>query len=219
MSLMSRDLGLCRVLQRYQVTSPWPLVPVMSPLPPNRFPRVSSQSEASITEDWPIRGQQLESLASWGLLIITQISANQRTLITYQQPVTIWEWEIPLLIDNWSQISINWWVTSCHLTINTETLLLILIHKKVRGKICVCQFLELRKPGVTKLLMMGCNCEQIQNLQSARERDGILTPSRPRYRDIQTGSGSHSSCQQPEETRIETEANVSISAAFWGLLC
>ena len=60
MSLVSRDLGLCRVLQRYQVTSPWPLVPVMSPLPPNRFPRVSSQSEASIGEYWPIRGQHWE---------------------------------------------------------------------------------------------------------------------------------------------------------------
>ena len=27
MTRVSRELGLCRVLQRYQVTSPWPLVP------------------------------------------------------------------------------------------------------------------------------------------------------------------------------------------------
>ena len=90
MTRVSRELGLCRVLQRYQVTSPWPLVPWWA-----HFLQIDFPSQQ------PIRGEHC-----WGLtnqrpvtciarLIdnysdISQsedtyhLSANQRTLITYQ---------------------------------------------------------------------------------------------------------------------------------------
>ena len=63
---------------------------------------------------------------------------------------------------------------------------------------------EFRKPGVTVLLMMGCNCEQILNLPSAREREaGDPDPIKAPDIEKWTDGKPHWSCQQLEDTQAQ----------------
>ena len=77
------------------------------------------------------------------------------------------------------------------LTITLSVVTVTLLRSGVDGKcVILCIWSGVTRPGVTELLMMGCNCEHIQHL-------GILTPSRSGDRD--TGN-RHPSCGQPGET-------------------